>query len=174
VCQTVYDLHEDTIVTESCEEVVTTQCTQTSQTAHRSSAIVDKSSRLVEAGVPHAVPVVPVVHAAPVAVAHHGGYGGGHGNGYGKREATAEAEATPDADAEAYYGGRRSHVAPYVAAHPVVSVPAKSISPPVCQSVPVKQCENIPVSTPRKVARTVCDTIVDITTIEVRHESESG
>ena len=31
VCQTVVDLHEDTVVTENCEEVITTTCTQVSQ-----------------------------------------------------------------------------------------------------------------------------------------------
>ena len=31
VCQTVIDLHEDTVVTENCEEVITTTCTQVSQ-----------------------------------------------------------------------------------------------------------------------------------------------
>merc|ERR1712126_419732 len=30
VCQTVFDIHEDTVVTETCEEVVRTVCTQTS------------------------------------------------------------------------------------------------------------------------------------------------
>merc|ERR1711962_858395 len=52
VCQTVVDVHEDTVVHETCEEVVTTQCTQTSQTASSHTALVDKSTRLVETGVP--------------------------------------------------------------------------------------------------------------------------
>merc|ERR1712107_882979 len=37
---------------------------------------------------------------------------------------------------------------------------------PSVNSVPEKTCERIPTSTPRKVARTVCDTVVDVTTIE--------
>merc|ERR1712198_402821 len=37
---------------------------------------------------------------------------------------------------------------------------------PICESVPVKKCNKVPVSTPRKVGRTVCKTVVDITTIE--------
>lgn len=169
VCQTVIDIHEDTVVTENCEEVVTTQCTQTSQTVAHASAIVDKSTRLVETGVPRPIPV-----AAPVAVAHahapvvatvgHGNYGHG-GAHYGKREAEAE----PEADAEPGYGyGRGYAVAAPVAVH---SAPAQSVSAPVCNSVPVKQCNKVPVSTPRKVARVVCDTIVDITTIEDCHET---
>ena len=31
VCQHVVDIHEDTVVTENCQELVTTTCTQTSQ-----------------------------------------------------------------------------------------------------------------------------------------------
>lgn len=64
--------------------------------------------------------------------------------GYGKREAEAEPEADPS------YGA----VGPVAAAAPV------------CQSVPVRKCSKVPVSTPRKVARTVCQTVTDITTIE--------
>ena len=120
-----------------------------------------------------------VAHAAPVAVAHHAGYG--------KREAEPEAAAEAEADA-GHYG---------YAAAPLVAAAA-----PVCESVPVKTCNKVqqlaeyltvvkyfckniflyhifypyryfispavqvPVSTPRKVARTVCKTVVDITTIE--------
>merc|ERR1712080_419250 len=146
VCQTVIDLHEDTVVTENCEEVITTTCTQVSQEAHHTSAVVDRSHRLVEEG-------VPVPYAAHPVKAH------GHA-GYGKREAEAEAEAEPEANAKA-------HAAPV---HPPVPVHAahspKKVAPPVCESVPVKTCNKVPVSTPRKVPRTVCDTVVDITTIE--------
>merc|ERR1711962_1640581 len=66
VCQTVFDIHEDTVVTETCE------------TASHHSHVVDTSSRLVEAGVPAAIP-------------HGHGVVAGHG-GYHKREAEAEAE----------------------------------------------------------------------------------
>ena len=150
------------------------------QEAHHTSAVVDKSHRLVEEG----VPVPYVAHPAP-AHAHHG-----HGS-YGKREAEADAEAQPLADADAsadpYYshghGYRRGfhgygHLA-HAKVHPapVHPVPVhaahspKKISPPVCESVPVKTCNRVPVSTPRKVPRTVCDTVVDITTIEDCHET---
>merc|ERR1711955_190754 len=81
VCQTVVDIHEDTVVTQNCEEVVRTVCTQTSEKASHHSHIVDTSSRLVEAGVPHAIP-------------HGHGVVAGHA-GYHKREAEAEAEAEP-------------------------------------------------------------------------------
>ena len=51
---------------------------------------------------------------------------------------------------------------------PVVTThePVKSAGYPVCNSVPEKTCERIPTATPRNVARTVCHTVVDITTIE--------
>merc|ERR1712080_187942 len=95
VCQTVIDLHEDTVVTENCEEVITTTCTQVSQEAHHTSAVVDRSHRLVEEG-------VPVPYAAHPVKAH------GHA-GYGKREAEAEAEAEPEANAEASADPYYSH-----------------------------------------------------------------
>merc|ERR1712179_256604 len=37
VCQTVVDKHEDTVVTETCEEEITTTCVQVSSTKHHSS-----------------------------------------------------------------------------------------------------------------------------------------
>merc|ERR1712236_112388 len=153
VCQTVYDTHEDTVVTEHCEEIVTTQCTQTSQSATQHSGVIDQHTRLVETGVPRAID-----HRAHAVVGHAVGglavggasYGVGH---HYKRDA--------DADADASYG----HAAGYVS--PV----AKQVSAPVCNSVPERRCNKVPHSTPRKVARTVCDTVVDITTIEDCHET---
>merc|ERR1712038_1201894 len=137
VCQTVVDIYEDVVVTEKCREVVTTTCTQTTQTATHTSAVVDTSTNLVQAGVPK-----PPVRR--------------------RREAEAEAEA--------HYG---AVIAPVAVVAPVVHAPVvtthqpvKSAGYPVCNSVPEKTCERIPTSTPRKVARTVCDTVVDVTTIE--------
>jgi len=179
VCQTVVDTHEDTVVTEHCEEIITTQCTQTSQSATQHSAVVDQSTRLVETGVPRAIdhsahavvaaPAVAVGHAvaAPaVAVGHAvGGLAvGGAGYGIGAVGHTwkREAEADADAEADASYGyGVAGYVAPV----------AKQVSAPVCNSVPEKRCNKVPHSTPRKVARTVCDTVVDVTTIEDCHET---
>jgi len=158
VCQTVVDIHEDTVVTQTCEEVVRTVCTQTSEKASTHSHVVDKSTRLVEAGVPKALP-----HPAPV-----------HAHAYGKREAEAEPEAEADPEADPYYGnyGRRGYGG-YGHGHVVAHVaPVKAVvAPPVCDSVPEKKCVDVPVSTPRKVARTVCDTVVDVTTIEDCHET---
>ena len=50
-CQTVFDLYEDVVVTKKCREVVTTTCTQTTQTATHTSAVVDTSTNLVQARV---------------------------------------------------------------------------------------------------------------------------
>merc|ERR1711970_340637 len=197
VCQTVVDVHEDTVVHETCEEVVTTQCTQTSQTASSHTALVDKSTRLVETGVP--APVDPHAGANYVApagtvIGHSGGavvggavgvgaVGVGYGHGvavgapavvattgtvvgthsYHKREAEAEAEADAEADASYGYGAVSGVVAPVAVAH---SGPQRRVDAPVCSSPPVKNCHKTPVSRPRKVARVVCDTIVDVTTIE--------
>ena len=149
VCQTVLDLYEDVVVTEKCREVVTTTCTQTTQTATHTSSVVDTSTNLVQAGVPK-----PPVRRRREAEA----------------EAEAEAEPEAEADAEAHYG---AVIAPVAVVAPVVHAPVvtthepvKSAGYPVCNSVPEKTCERIPTSTPRKVARTVCDTVVDVTTIE--------
>merc|ERR1712215_257089 len=65
VCQTVYDTHEDTVVTEHCEEIVTTQCTQTSQSATQHSEVVDQFTSLVVTGVPRAID-----HSAHAVVGH--------------------------------------------------------------------------------------------------------
>merc|ERR1719205_397528 len=146
VCQTVVDIYEDVVGTEKCKEVVTTTCTQTTQTATHTSAVVDTSTNLVQAGVPK-----PPVRRRREA------------------EAEAKAEAKPEAEAEAdaHYGAVIAPVA--VVSAPVVVTthePVKSAGYPVCNSVPVKTCDRIPTATPRNVARTVCDTVVDVTTIE--------
>merc|ERR1712179_824149 len=162
VCHQEYDEILDTVVTQHCEEVVTTTCQQTSQTSHHTSAIVGQDSQVVATGVV-ATPAVTVAHGHPVAAGHgHAVVAHGHAvaapvrshgavGHYGKRDADAEPAADADAEADAGYG--------YAHAAPVVSAP-------VCNSVPVKQCKEVPVSTPRKVAKTVCATHVDVTTIE--------
>jgi len=50
VCQQVKDVHTDTVITETCEETITTVCSHTN--TKTSSGIVDTSSTLVETGVP--------------------------------------------------------------------------------------------------------------------------
>merc|ERR550519_1850688 len=41
-----------------------------------------------------------------------------------------------------------------------------STSAPICRSVPVRHCNQVPVNRPRKVAKTVCKTVVDIKIIK--------
>jgi len=146
VCQTVFDLYEDTIVTENCEKVVTTKCIKISQTSTNTSQVVDKSSRLVKAGIPK-----PISHD----YAHHA-------NTHAHAEAEPEPHADADAEAEHWYGHQ----------NPLVSSPAnKTVNPPECNSTTANTCHRVPVSTPRKVSRTVCETVVDVTTIQVCHKT---
>merc|ERR1712128_235156 len=51
VCHQEYDEILDTVVTQHCEEVVTTTCQQTSQTSSHTSAIVGQDSKVVATGV---------------------------------------------------------------------------------------------------------------------------
>merc|ERR1712142_616317 len=95
VCQTVVDVFEDTTVTERCQEVITTTCTQTSEETH----------------------------------------------------------VTESISSTTLYNTR-------------ISKPVKTVGHPECVSTPVKQCENIPNSNKRNVARTVCDTVVDSHEVE--------
>merc|ERR1712098_895475 len=110
VCQTVVDVFEDTTITERCEEVITTTCTQT---LGRASGVLHRH--------------------------------------IGKREA----------DAEALHGSVSTTLY-----NPRISKPVKKVVHPDCVSEPVKQCENIPNSNKRNVARTVCDTVVDTHEVE--------
>merc|ERR1712002_1342436 len=64
VCQTVVDKHEDTVVTETCEEEITTTCVQVSTTKNRSSKVVDTSTALVETGVPKGIETKSVKHTS--------------------------------------------------------------------------------------------------------------
>merc|ERR1711874_478981 len=142
VCHQEYDEILDTVVTQHCEEVVTTTCQQTSQTSHHTSAIVGQDSKVVATGVV-ATPAVTVAHGHPVAAGHgHAVVAHGH----------AVAAPVHSHGAVGHYGKRDADAEP-------------AVSAPVCNSVPVKQCKDVPVSTPRKVAKTVCATHVDITTI---------
>merc|ERR1712010_24789 len=66
-----------------------------------------------------------------------------------------------EADAEALHGS--THTTLY---NTRISKPIKTVGHPDCVSEPVKQCENIPNSNKRNVARTVCDTVVDSHEVE--------
>merc|ERR1712002_712299 len=157
VCQTVVDKHEDTVVTETCEEEITTTCVQVSTTKHRSSKVVDTSTALVETGVPKGIETKSVKHTS----------------GYRKREAEpgfTRKYTRPHTSSHHVSAPVVTHVSKPVVTHhvpaPVVeSLPAKT-SPPECTSNPVKTCNSTPVTKQRHVSRRVCETVVDITHIE--------
>merc|ERR1719445_2614562 len=52
VCQTVVDVFEDTTITERCQEVITTTCTQTSEESHITESIASTDTVKIEEGVP--------------------------------------------------------------------------------------------------------------------------
>merc|ERR1712029_480491 len=188
VCHTEHDEIVDTTITEHCQTTTTTKCEQTSSQVRHSSNIVGSDSKVVSTGV-IASPEVTVSQGASV----HGGAVSGYSAGttgaisgfgaggaisstgvigstgiigstglvgsgaslgyggvtYGKREADADAEA--DAG---LYGFGSNGVSPV------------STSAPICRSVPVRTCNKVPVNRPRKVAKTVCKTVVDIKIIK--------
>merc|ERR1712179_901864 len=149
VCQTVVDKHEDTVVTETCEEEITTTCVQVSSTKKHSSKVVDKSTALVETGVPRQIETKSVQHSGDHQVVS---------SGYSKREAEpifpikfrvpkifSGKKTRPTASYKAPSPHKTHHVpAPVVYGEPapvVHSVPVKT-SPPECTSTPVKTCKN--------------------------------
>ena len=177
VCHTEHDEIVDTTIIEKCEERVTTKCEQTSSQSRATSAVIGQTSKVVAAGIVASgdvnVGVGPSV--ATGAVTGYGGYGaggliGGAGGvigsggligagglsvgtgyagglvGYGKRDADA-----------GFTGG---------VAVANTGVSPVSTSAPICRSVPVRHCDQVPVNRPRKVARTVCKTVVDIKIIK--------
>merc|ERR1712147_65468 len=75
---TVVDVFEDTTITERCEEVITTTCTQTSEESHITESIASTDTVKVEEGVP--VDAETLGRASGVLHGH-----------IGKREADAEA-----------------------------------------------------------------------------------
>lgn len=160
-CHQEYDEIVDTTITEHCEEVITTTCQQTSTKAIHTRHVVGHDSKVVATNVAASAPVTVAKHA-PV-LGHHGPAHAAVGpatHHLGKREADAEADAGV------------LHAAPHHAAvigpapAPAVHETPLKISEPVCHSVPVKKCDNVPTHVPRRVARTVCATHVDVTTIE--------
>merc|ERR1712121_201136 len=88
--------------------------------------------------------------------------GSGYADGYGYSgvASTYSGYAKRDADADADAG----FAAGIVAANTGVSL--VSTSAPICRSVPVRHCNQVPVNRPRKVAKTVCKTVVDIKIIK--------
>merc|ERR1712243_175669 len=157
VCQTVVDKHEDTVVTETCEEEITTTCVQMGTTKHRSSKVVDTSTALVETGVPKGIETKSVKHTS----------------GYRKREAEpgfTRKYTRPHTSSHHVSAPVVTHVSKPVVIHhvptPVVESLPSETSVPECTSTPVKTCSNTPVTKQRHVSRRVCETVVDITHVE--------
>jgi len=182
VCHTEHDEIIDTTITEHCEERITTKCEQVSSQTRHSSAVVGADSKVVATGIVASgeatVGVGPSVVSGSVSGYSAGGalgasgiigaagavnagglaVGSGYADGYGYSgiAKTYSGYTKRDADADAFTAG--------VVANTGVS--PVSTSAPVCHSVPVRTCNNVPVNTPRKVAKTVCKTVVDIKIIK--------
>jgi len=163
VCHQEYDEVVYTTITEVCEEVITTTCQQVSTKSIHTRHVVGHDSKVVATNVAASEPIT-VAQGAPV----HGHQGpakavvGAPTHHLGKREADADAEAGVVVHHAAHH---HAAVIGPVAAPEVHETPLQ-ISEPVCHSVPVKKCDNVPTHVPRRVARTVCAVHTDITTIE--------
>jgi len=184
VCHTEHDEIIDTTITEQCEERVTTKCEQVSSQTRHSQAIIGSDSKVVAKGVvasgeatvavgPSTATGAVTGYGAGGAVATGGligstgvastgglavGSGYANGYGYGGLASTYSGYTKRDADADAGF------TAGIVAANTGVS--PVSTSAPICRSVPVRHCNQVPVNRPRKVAKTVCKTVVDIKIIK--------
>merc|ERR1711951_243958 len=119
-------------------EDITTTCTQTSEESHITESIASTDTVKVEEGVP--VDAQTLGRASGVLHRH-----------IGKRE--ADAETLHGSVSTTLYNTR-------------ISKPVKKVGHPDCVSEPVKQCENIPNSNKRNVARPVCDTVVGTHEVE--------
>jgi len=178
VCHTEHDEIIDTTITEHCEERVTTKCEQVSSQTRHSQAIVGSDSKVVATGIVASGEAV-VATGPSIATGAVTGYGAGgaiatggivatgglavgsgyaDGYGYSGLASTYSGYAKRDADADAGFS------AGIVAANTGVS--PVSTSAPICRSVPVRHCNQVPVNRPRKVAKTVCKTVVDIKIIK--------
>jgi len=184
VCHTEHDEIIDTTITEQCEERVTTKCEQVSSQTRHSQAIIGSDSKVVAKGIvasgeatvavgPSTATGAVTGYGAGGAVATGGligstgvastgglavGSGYANGYGYGGLASTYSGYTKRDADADAGF------TAGVVAANTGVS--PVSTSAPICRSVPVRHCNQVPVNRPRKVAKTVCKTVVDIKIIK--------
>jgi len=177
VCHTEHDEIVDTTIIEKCEERVTTKCEQTSSQSRATSAVIGQTSKVVATGIiasgEATVGVGPSV--ATGAVTGIGGYGAGGligtaGGVIGAGGLLGAGGLTTgyagglvgytkrDADADAGFTGG--------VAVANTGVSPVSTSAPICRSVPVRHCDQVPVNRPRKVARTVCKTVVDIKIIK--------
>merc|ERR1712212_1095582 len=177
VCHTEHDEIVDTTIIEKCEERITTKCEQTSSQARQTSAVIGQNSKVVVTGIiasgEATVGVGPSV--ATGAVTGYGGFGAGGvlGTAGGLIGSGGLINAGGLTVSTGYAGGlvgytKRDADAGFTGGVAVANtgVSPVSTSAPICRSVPVRHCDQVPVNRPRKVARTVCKTVVDIKIIK--------
>merc|ERR1712106_848070 len=149
-CNTHYQTVVDTTYVEECQDIITHHCTETSATTQTHSAVVG-----------HVVGGPVDVHAAGPLGVHAPGPLGVHAPGphalphagahqVGKRDAEADPEANAEADADA----QLFNVAAPHGVHP--GPVAIHQQPPQCQAHTERQCQKVPVETPRQVAVPHC------------------
>ena len=161
VCHKEYDEVVDTTITEHCKEVITTTCQQVILTSnivghesrvvatnvastplvtveHGSPAPAPVSTALLPAPPPVSSPVLPV----PSEYVHH-------------ETAIKSMPVLPPVLTQVNKQQRLkrnaegAHYGPIVAPQPIVAAPPSEITEPVCQTHPVKTCENVPTDVPR-------------------------
>merc|ERR1711970_1390452 len=130
-CHTVVD----TTYVEECQNIVTQHCTHTHVTTQAHSAVVD---HVVGGPVDPHVVAHHDVHAPAIALAPP------HPNPH----PVAKREADADADAELFHAAAPHVVPPAPVAH--------HQHPPQCQDHTERQCQRVPVQTPRQVAAPHC------------------
>jgi len=183
VCHTEHDEIVDTTVTEHCQTTTTTKCEQTSSQTRHSSNIVGSDSKVVSTGV-IASPEVTVAQGAST----HGGVVSGYSagttgvvagygaNGLISANGIIRSSGVVGTGVSQVYGpnigfdgvtyGKREADAAADADAGLFGVSPVAASAPVCRSVPVRTCNQVPVNRPRKVAKTVCKTVTDIKIIK--------
>ena len=143
VCHEEYDEVVDTTITEHCEEVITTTCQQVSTKSIHTRHVVGHDSKVVATNVAASEPVT--VEHGPAVHGHQGpakAVVGAPTHHLGKREADAEAGVLP-----VHAPHHAAVIGPAPA--PEVHETPLQISEPVCHSVPVKTCNNVPTHVPR-------------------------
>jgi len=184
VCHTEHDEIIDTTITEHCEERITTKCEQVSSQTRHASRVVGADSKVLATGIV-ASGEVTVAHGASVAtggvISGYGagaaagavggivgaggiigagaslGYTSGYASGYGYNGLAHAHTGYAKRDADGFHGG---------IAYANGGAGPVNTGAPICHSIPVRTCNQVPVNTPRKVAKTVCKTVVDVKIIK--------
>jgi len=132
-------------VTEECEELVTTICTQKSTVKRVTASIKESTSRLTEKGEPKDIKESTTrlrEERRPKEI----------------KESTHQVQSS--------HAKRNAEAAHYKAGSSPVLAPKESVEPANCRSSTERQCKDLPSKTPRKQPREVCETVKDVTTVE--------